>query len=106
MRESAPGEMELARGIQSASGPQPLQLQREPEDIAPFVTWLASDNAKDVNGYVFHCQGGQVSLMNNPEPVRTIHTQGRWTVEEIAAMFPGTLGMDMVNPAPMQAPRQ
>ena len=99
-------QIRAASGIQSASGPQPLQLQREPEDIAPFVTWLASDNAKDVNGYVFHCQGGQVSLMNNPEPVRTIHTQGRWTVEEIAAMFPGTLGMDMVNPAPMQAPRQ
>ena len=99
-------EIRAASGIQSASGPQPLKLQREPEDIAPFVTWLASDAANDVNGYVFHCQGGQVSLMNNPEPVRTIHTQDRWTVEEIAAMFPGTLGMDMVNPAPMQAPRQ
>ena len=28
-----------------------------------------------------------------------------WTVDEIAAMFPQTLGMDLVNPAPPQAPR-
>ena len=44
--------------------------------------------------------------MSNPEPARTLQKNGRWTVEELAAMFPGTLGMDMVNPAPPQAPRQ
>ena len=99
-------EIRAASGIQSASGAQPIRLRREAEDIAPMVTWLASDAAKDVNGQVFHVTGGEVSLMNNPEPVRTLSTQGRWTVEEIAAMFPGTIGMDLVNPAPPQAPRQ
>ena len=93
-------------GIQGASGPRALDLRREPDDIAPFVTWLASDEAKDVNGYLFHVTGGEISLMNNPEPARTLHKDGRWSVEEIAAMFPGTLGMDMVNPAPRQAPRE
>ena len=93
-------------GIQGASGPRALELRREPDDIAPFVTWLASDEAKDVNGYLFHVTGGEISLMNNPEPARTLHKSGRWSVEEIAAMFPGTLGMDMVNPAPRQAPRE
>ncbi len=93
-------------GIQGSSGPRALDLRREPEDIAPFVTWLASDEAKDVNGYLFHVTGGEISLMNNPEPARTLHKSGRWSVEEIAAMFPGTLGMDMVNPAPRQAPRE
>jgi NAD(P)-dependent dehydrogenase (short-subunit alcohol dehydrogenase family) len=99
-------QLRAASGIQGASGPRALDLRREPEDIAPFVTWLASDEAKDVNGYLFHVTGGEISLMNNPEPARTLHKNGRWSVEEIAAMFPGTLGMDMVNPAPRQAPRQ
>ena len=99
-------QIRAASGIQGAAAARPLDLRREPEDIAPFVTWLASDEAKDVNGYVFHVTGGEISLMNNPESVRTLSKQGRWSVEEIAAMFPGTLGMDMVNPAPPQAPRQ
>ena len=99
-------QIRAASGIQSASAQRLLDLRREPEDIAPFVTWLASDEAKDVNGYIFHVTGGEISLMNNPEPARTLQKNGRWTVEELAAMFPGTLGMDMVNPAPPQPPRQ
>ena len=98
-------QIRAASGIQSGATQRTLELRREPEDIAPFVTWLASDEAKDVNGYVFHVTGGEISLMNNPEPARTLQKNGRWTVEEIAAMFPGTLGMDMANPAPPQAPR-
>ncbi|MBI50943.1 MAG: 3-hydroxyacyl-CoA dehydrogenase [Chloroflexi bacterium] len=101
-----------ARDIRAASGMQasasvitPLELNREPEDVAPMVAWLASDEAKDVNGHVFHCQGGQISLMSNPTEERTLRKNGRWTVEEIDAMFGGTLGMDMVNPAPAQAPK-
>ena len=98
-------QIRAASGIQGASAQRVLELRREPEDIAPFVTWLASDEAKDVNGYLFHVTGGEISLMNNPEPARTLQKNGRWSVEEIAAMFPATLGMDMVNPAPPQAPR-
>lgn len=98
-------QIRASSGIQGASAQRALELRREPEDIAPFVTWLASDDAKEVNGHIFHVTGGEISLMNNPEPARTLHKNGRWSVEEIAAMFPGTLGMDMVNPAPPQAAR-
>ena len=98
-------EIRIQSGMQSASSTGPLKLPREPENIAPFVTWLASDRADGVNGHIFHVEGGEVSLMNNPEPVRTMHKQGRWTVDEISAVFPQTLGMDLVNPAPPQAPR-
>lgn len=99
-------DIRAASGIQGSTRPPVLELRREPEDIAPFVTWLASDKADGVNGQVFHVTGGEVSLMNNPEPARTLTKQGRWSVEEIGAMFPGTLGLDLVNPAPPQAPRQ
>ena len=100
-------DIRASSGISGAASQQPkLELRREPEDIAPFVTWLASDKADGVNGQVFHVTGGEVSLMNNPEVARTITTQGRWSVDEIGAMFPGTLGLDLVNPAPRQAPRE
>ena len=34
------------------------------------------------------------------------HVSTYWTVEEIDAMFSGTLGMDMANPAPPQVPKE
>ena len=99
-------DIRAASGIDISSPQQSLELNREPDDVAPMVVWLASDEAKDVNGYVFHCQGGSISLMNNPTEERSMRKNGRWTVEEIDAVFPGTLGMDMGNPAPPQEPRK
>ena len=99
-------DIRAASGIEAPSAVTPLELNRDPEDVAPMVAWLVSDEANDVNGQVFHCQGGQISLMSNPYEERTLRKVGRWSVEEIDAMFAGTLGMDMVNPAPVQAPKE
>jgi len=76
-----------------------------PDDVAPFAVWLASDAARDVNGQTFMVMGGIVALLNQPAPARTITKPTRWTAEEIAAIFPRTLGMDLVNPAPPQPPK-
>ena len=99
-------DIRAASGIEAQSSVTPLELNRDQEDVAPMVAWLVSDEANDVNGQVFHCQGGQISLMSNPYEERTLRKVGRWSVEEIDAMFAGTLGMDMVNPAPVQAPKE
>ena len=76
--------------------------QREADDVAPFATYLASDAAANINGQIFVVMGGIISLVNYPAPVRTITKPTRWTPEEIAALFPSTLGMDLFNPAPAQ----
>ena len=77
-------------------------LTTEPEQVAPMIAWLSSDQASDVTGRIFHCVGNRVSLMNSPEHGRSIHKAGRWTIEELAGVFPETIGMDMLNPAPPQ----
>ncbi len=77
-------------------------LTTEPEQVAPMIAWLASDQAADVTGRIFHCVGNRISLMNSPEQGRSIHKAGRWTIEELAGVFPETIGMDLVNPAPPQ----
>jgi len=76
--------------------------QREPDDVGPFATYLASDAAASINGQIFVVMGGIISLVNYPAPLRTITKPTRWTPEEIAALFPSTLGMDLFNPAPAQ----
>jgi NAD(P)-dependent dehydrogenase (short-subunit alcohol dehydrogenase family) len=108
MTQTVPDEarnLRAARGIGGASTSAP-RLRGEGEDVAPFVTWLASDEAAHVNGRVFHVTEGLVSLMGEPEPVRTIQKEGKWTVEELASVFPQTIGVELFNPAPVQPPRE
>jgi hypothetical protein len=71
-----------------------------PDNVAPLVVWLATDAARNVNGQMFLAMAGMISLLNYPAPVRTSTSARRWT--EIATIFPHTLGMDLVNPAPPQ----
>ena len=88
-------------GVASAAGARPTTLEfTGPENVAPWVVYLATDAASHVNGKVFFAMGGLVSLLDDPAPVRTIEKPGRWTPEEIRLVFSRTLGMDLVNPAP------
>ena len=108
MTQTVPDEarnLRAARGIGGVSTTAP-RLRGEGDDIAPFVTWLASEEAAHVNGHVFHVTEGLVSLLNEPEPVKTIHKNGKWTVEELARVFPATIGLELFNPAPVQVPNQ
>jgi NAD(P)-dependent dehydrogenase (short-subunit alcohol dehydrogenase family) len=94
-------EARAQKGIASPAGARPAQLDHMgPENVAPWVVFLATDAARDVNGQLFFVMGGLVALLDYPTPTRTITKEGRWTPEEIAALFPRTLGMDLVNPAP------
>ena len=88
-------------GIQTPAAQSAFTLTHTgPENVAPWVTYLATDAAKDVNGQIFFVMGGIIALMNEPAPVRTISHDGRWTPEEIATIFSRTFGLDLVNPAP------
>ena len=101
---SVPEEARDLRAARGMTGGNVGELRGQPEDIAPFVTWLASDEAAQVNGHIFYVTAGLVSLLNEPEPVRTMHKDGRWTVEEIIRVFPATLGVELHNPAPAPTP--
>ena len=101
---SVPDEARDLRAARGMTGGNVGGLRGEPDDVAPFTAWLASDESAQVNGHVFYVTAGLVSLLNEPEPVRTMHKDGRWTVEEIINVFPATLGVELHNPAPPPPP--
>ena len=61
-----------------------MSMLRDPEDIAPMVVYLASDDAWWINGHVFMVYGGTIGWYPIPEPTRSMEMDGRWTPEEIA----------------------
>ena len=59
------------------------------EDVAPFVSYLASDYAADVNGQHFYVSGGTVALWSQPRPVRTIFNPGgEWQTDQLQELVP------------------
>ena len=82
------------------------QETMDPDDIAPFVAYLASDMAADVNGQTFLVYGGNITLMSQPRRIRTIFKNGQWTLDEISRLAPTKLTQGLVNPSPAQPPRQ
>lgn len=55
----------------------------DPENAAPLVVYLASDDAKDITGQVFRIIGGTVWLLESWRSFDKITKPGRWTPEEL-----------------------
>jgi NAD(P)-dependent dehydrogenase (short-subunit alcohol dehydrogenase family) len=76
------------------SGNVPFGLEMgEPEDIAPVVAFLLSDQAREITGQVYTVNGGRVAVWNQPSEVREMSNDGRWTVEQLAGRF-GEVGQE------------
>ena len=80
--------------------------QMNPDAVAPFVVYLATDEAAGINGCNFLLTGGQISLYSEPVAEKSIYKDGIWTVGELAALVPGTLAAGLVNPSPPQPPKE
>jgi NAD(P)-dependent dehydrogenase (short-subunit alcohol dehydrogenase family) len=73
----------------------------DPDHIAPFICYLASDFADTVNGQTFLVYGDTISLMSQPRPQRSIYEpSGHWDLEVLSPMARDVLTKDINNPAP------
>ena len=98
-------QLRSAAGVQGAASNQPEQQSayqglREPEMVAPMVGYLASDDAWDINGWVFNVAGGTVSVANHPIAMRTVFKPGLWELEELDDAVKNVLMRGIDNPAP------
>ncbi|MBN2240561.1 MAG: SDR family oxidoreductase [Dehalococcoidales bacterium] len=66
-----------------------------PEEIAPIVCYLATDQAENVSGKVFGASRGRVALYSEPAEIKGIYKEGIWTLEELMTLFPKSLGQDL-----------
>lgn len=77
-----------------------LMQRRTPEHVAPMVVYLCSEEAWNINGQTFFVSGGEVSLLQEPMPYRTIATDGIWDLSMLRRLVPEFLMQGIRNPAP------
>jgi NAD(P)-dependent dehydrogenase (short-subunit alcohol dehydrogenase family) len=98
-------ERTRAMGISGGVFARELEHERlRPEEVAPFVVYLATDAAAGINGCVFFVAGGEIALYPEPAPVKTLFKEGMWSLEELMDAVPRTLSAGLVNPAPPASP--
>jgi NAD(P)-dependent dehydrogenase (short-subunit alcohol dehydrogenase family) len=79
MTESVPTDRRRARTA--------TDDQRSPDNVAPVVAYLAGVGSDWLTGRVIGASGYDVSLFNNPEPIRQLTAPQRWDVAELGAQM-------------------
>ncbi|MCH7713244.1 MAG: SDR family oxidoreductase [Chloroflexi bacterium] len=93
-------EIRARSGVASLSEGNEME-QLDPDHIAPFVCYLASDYTDTVNGQTFLVYGDTVSLMSQPRPQQTIYEpSGHWDLANLSPLAINVLTKGITNPAP------
>ena len=77
-----------------------------PENVSPFVVWLCTDAAANVNGRTFLVWGNEIGMYNEPRVEASIFANGpSWTLDELDRAAAQSYLASQSNLWPTQAPR-
>jgi NAD(P)-dependent dehydrogenase (short-subunit alcohol dehydrogenase family) len=94
MIDSTPRGREMFETTGKWPSEQAVGTERDPDNVAPLVVFLASDAAAAINGQVFHSFGYGYTLLAQPQAIRRIEGNRRLTPEELARLWADTMGKD------------
>ena len=102
----------LGEHVQSSARGEPVPgwLRRgglgTPEDVAPLVVWLASDQAAGVTGQCIAAGGDRIAVWSHPVEVVTALRDGGWDLDQLGETLPAVLSehRQEFRPAPLPAP--
>jgi len=66
--------------------------ERSPDNVAPIVTYLASERSGWITGRIIHASGYEVALYNNPQPLVRLIGTGPWDGEDLAEQVERSFG--------------
>lgn len=103
----------IVGGTQAATGGGRPQMviagpegARDPANNAPKAVYLCTEAGGRITGQVIGTSGWQMSQYSPRHIIRSIHKEGRWTLDELEQLVPISLTSGLPNPAPATAPPQ
>ena len=93
----------LERGLLTQAQYDSRMAMPGPEYIAPMVAYLCTEDAKDVNGQLFHAERSLIHTYRYGEEAKSIYKYtdgGMFTVNELIETVPASLMAGIPNPSP------
>ena len=59
-----------------------------PEQIAPVVAWLCTEEASEITSQIIHYQGGILGIMQQPAIIQSFTTDNLWTLDQLDSLIP------------------
>jgi NAD(P)-dependent dehydrogenase (short-subunit alcohol dehydrogenase family) len=88
-------ELARARGVKS---PEPGEWDpRDPSNVAPLVTWLASGESSHITGRVFNVAGGRISVAEGWHAGPGTDRGARWDPEELGPIVTSLVEIAAAN---------
>jgi hypothetical protein len=84
-----------ARGVKV----DPTEFKRGPQQLAPVVTWLASEASKDLTSQIIHVSQGMVGIMQQPAVIRSFKSERLWSLDQLDQLMPKLLEAKNANDA-------
>jgi NAD(P)-dependent dehydrogenase (short-subunit alcohol dehydrogenase family) len=92
MIDSIPRAVEAVADTGKLPSELAIGTERDPDNVAPLVAFLASDEASDINGHLFGSFGYNMTLMSQPKVIKTLKADHRWSVDELIEVVPKAFG--------------
>jgi NAD(P)-dependent dehydrogenase (short-subunit alcohol dehydrogenase family) len=87
----------LTMGQRAAERPPDEWNALAPENIAPLVVWLGSEQSSGVTGRVFNVMGGHISVAEGWVEGPVVDKEGRWDPAELGEVIPDLVGRAAPN---------
>ena len=59
-----------------------------PQQIAPVIAWLSSDEANEITNQIFHISQGNVGIMQQPAVIKSFKSDDIWDLEKLSMIIP------------------
>ena len=59
-----------------------------PQQIAPVIAWLSSEEANEITNQIFHISQGNVGIMQQPAVIKSIRSDDIWDLDKLNLVMP------------------
>jgi NAD(P)-dependent dehydrogenase (short-subunit alcohol dehydrogenase family) len=66
----------------------PNDWSQGPQQIAPIITWICSDEASEITNQIFHVSSGTVGIMQQPAVIKSFQGKELWSMDQLNQLMP------------------
>ena len=66
----------------------PNDWSQGPQQIAPIIAWICSDEANEITNQIFHISSGTVGIMQQPAVIKSFKSDELWSMEQLNQLMP------------------